>query len=70
MHNCFMATVQQDSTDVIIMRTVVTDRLNELGYTAYNVDTETDIGPILESFDWISFAGNNLVSHTTICAET
>ena len=60
--------IQHDSNDTIQLRTSVTDRLNDLGYVAFNLNDQSS-SPILESFDWIAIAEFELKSHSTICAD-
>jgi hypothetical protein len=65
----FWIQVHHESDDVIDFHDSVIDRLTELGYEAFNLNTNTN-GPLLYSYDWITIDFLEVGTHTTICAES
>ena len=60
--------VHHGSDDIIDFHSSIIDRLTELGYEAFNLDTQTS-EPLLDSFSWISIAFEEPTSHAIICAD-
>ena len=60
--------VQHGSNDLINFHDSVIDKLTEMGYEAYNLNTNTS-SPLLYSFDWIGIQNLQPNTHSTICAE-
>lgn len=60
--------IHSDSVYIMEYQKSVIDRLNELGYEAFDLNIQTSVPLTYNAIAWFTFPPFDLGSHTTICA--